>query len=157
MEKVYHFVEEISNRLCKAPVGPASMHENQPTQKSELTNGVVRRHDRLTSLFSCNTHANVGLLDHGNIIGTVANSKGKTIQSSLHHVHDLGLLTRTNPAAKNSFALLAEQQELLLQAVVQNQFKRLSINDNSVSRSRGFVVCLRRLEFLIRASHAEQL
>ncbi len=52
-------VEEISKEFAHAQVGPASMDQQQPLQKSELRQRVVTRQHGLHPFLTTDTHSNV--------------------------------------------------------------------------------------------------
>lgn len=54
------FVEEVSQELAHPDVGPAPVHQQQPLQVAELSEGVVTRHDSLHALLATDPNSNVG-------------------------------------------------------------------------------------------------
>lgn len=52
-------IEEVSEELAHAVVGPAAVHEQQALQEAELRDGVVRRQHRLHALLPRYAHADV--------------------------------------------------------------------------------------------------
>jgi len=64
-------VEEVADGLCHSPVRPAAMDEDEALQEPELADGVVGRHGRLATLDARNADTDVGLLDHGHVVGAV--------------------------------------------------------------------------------------
>jgi hypothetical protein len=70
------------------------MHQQQPPQVRELADGVVGRTHGLHSLAPRHTDAHVGLLNHGDVVGAIADGEG---QRRGHHVgldqaYDVSLL-----------------------------------------------------------------
>lgn len=49
------------------------MDEQEASKKSELAKSVVGRHCSLRALKTIETDANVRLLDHGDVVGSIAN------------------------------------------------------------------------------------
>lgn len=49
------------------------MDEQKPSKESELAKSVVGRHGSLGALETIETDANVRLLDHGDVVGSIAN------------------------------------------------------------------------------------
>ncbi|KAH6605615.1 hypothetical protein Trco_004768 [Trichoderma cornu-damae] len=139
-----------------AAIRPASVHKHQALQEPELRDGVVGRHGGLPALDTGNAHADIGLLDHGDVVGAVTNGQGHDIQSVLDHGHDRGLLRRADAAAQDGPALLAEEEELLHQAIVQGPSQGETINDQSMRGSGGLVVLPGGSEILVTASQAKQ-
>lgn len=54
------FVKEVSQELAHPDVGPAPMDQQQSLQISELSKGIVTRHDCLHSFLSTYSDTNVG-------------------------------------------------------------------------------------------------
>jgi hypothetical protein len=74
-----YLVEEVCNGLCKPAIRPSAVNKHESSKEAELTNSVVRRHNGGTALNTSNTNAHVRLLNHGDVVGTVSDSKSKTI------------------------------------------------------------------------------
>ncbi len=66
-------VERVQNDLAEAVVVPHAVHEQEFGQEAELTDGVVGCGQGLSALASVDAHAHVSRLDHGDIVGPVAN------------------------------------------------------------------------------------
>jgi hypothetical protein len=75
------------------------MHQDQSRQEPELPDGIVRAHDSLSAFFTSNTNTDVSFLDHGNIVGTIANGQSHNFQSTLDHLHNSRFLRRTDTTA----------------------------------------------------------
>ncbi|KAH3688110.1 hypothetical protein WICPIJ_000881 [Wickerhamomyces pijperi] len=59
------------------------MNQNQSFQVLELTNGVIRRHGSLSTLFTDDTNTDVGCLDHSDIVSTVADGQSHHLRRNL--------------------------------------------------------------------------
>jgi hypothetical protein len=125
------------------------MDQHQARQEPELPNGIVRTHDSLPALLARNTDTNVRLLNHGHVVGAITDTKGHDVQAVLDHGHDGGLLRGADTAAEHGPALLAEEQELLPQLLVEHELERVAVDDNGVGRRGRFVVLLRGLQLLV--------
>lgn len=53
-------VEEVAQELAHSVVGPAPVHQQQSLEESELSDWVVRRQHGLVTLFSADSHSDVG-------------------------------------------------------------------------------------------------
>ncbi len=53
------FEEEETQKLAHSDVGPASVHQQEALQVTELSKGVVAGHDGLHSLLTTDTHTDV--------------------------------------------------------------------------------------------------
>ena len=125
------------------------MNKHQSSEEAKLTNGIVRRHDSLSTFFTSNTNTDVSFLDHGNVISSITDGKSHDLKTVLDHRHDCSFLRRADTTAEHGLALLAEKQELLLHPLVEHESKRLTINDQGVSCCRGFVIFFGSLEFSV--------
>jgi len=52
-------VEEVLKKLAHPEIGPSAVHEQEPFKKWELGEGKVTRKDRLHTLLTTDTHADV--------------------------------------------------------------------------------------------------
>lgn len=73
-------------------------------RKSHLTDGVVRRVDSLQTLFARNTNADVGRLDHADIVGTITNGECHRADAFLDEANDEGFLQWRHSTTNDSFA-----------------------------------------------------
>ena len=131
------------------------MDEDQPLQEAELADGVVGRHDGLPTFLAGDADADVGLLDHGHVVGAVADRQRHDVEAVLDQPHDGGLLARTDATAEDGLASLAEQQELLTELVAEHQAEGFAVDDERVRRRRRLVVLPRRRQLLVRAGDVE--
>ena len=53
------FVKEVFEKFAHSDVGPPAADEQEPLEEAELSDGKVRRHDRLKTLLTRNAHADV--------------------------------------------------------------------------------------------------
>lgn len=84
------------------------MDQHQAGQEAELADGVVRAHDRLPALLTSDTHADVRLLNHGDIVGAVSDGKCHDIQPVLDQTHNGRLLRGRHTTAEHGPTLLAQ-------------------------------------------------
>ena len=79
--------------MTHANVVVASVLQHQQPQVLELSNGIVGRVDRLHALLAFDAHANVRLLDHGHVVGAIANGQRARLgHPSLDQVYHEALL-----------------------------------------------------------------
>lgn len=65
------FVEHDASEPGQAVIAPVPMHQHQALQEPEPGDGKVRRHDSLHSFLARDSHADVGRLNHADVIGTI--------------------------------------------------------------------------------------
>lgn len=75
-------------------VALVAVHQQQVDQVAELGHGKVGGHHGLHALLAADAHPDVGRLDHGHVIGTVADSQG--------HLHRVGGSTDRSEGASTS-------------------------------------------------------
>lgn len=85
------------------------MHQYQSCQEAELSNGIIGTHDGLATFFTSDTHTDVGLLDHSNIIGTITDGKGHDFKTVLDHADDSCLLRGRYTTTQHGATLLAQK------------------------------------------------
>mmetsp|Transcript_17808 Transcript_17808/g.62498 ORF Transcript_17808/g.62498 Transcript_17808/m.62498 type:complete len:585 (+) Transcript_17808:2623-4377(+) len=92
------------------------MYQQQSLQKAELSDGKIGCVDSLSALATRNPNSNLRLLNHGHIIGTVADGQrhGLRRDAFSHQTHHLCLLRRAHPARDEHGAALGDVQQLLL-------------------------------------------
>ena len=85
-------------------ITPSPVDKQQPGEEPELGDGKVGRVCGLQPLVSGDADADVGLLDHGDVVGAVADGQRDLMANSafLHHLHYLRLLHRRDAAADHA-------------------------------------------------------
>lgn len=111
-----------------------AVHEQQPLEEAELAHRVVARVDRLKSFFSCDADADIGGLDHRDVVGAVTDSEAHGSETVLDKADDEGLLERRGTAADDGAAPSRELEEdllgvLLLEGVAEGG----TVNDETVA------------------------
>jgi len=124
-------IKEVENQLGDAVVGPGAVDEEEPPQEPELGDGVIRGPDRLQTLLAADAHANVGSLDHSNVVGPVANREGDGLEGVLNQQDHLRLLERGDTAADHRFAPLPNVQHQPLHVILQGKLERLAVNNKA--------------------------
>ena len=83
---------------------PSPVDKQQPGEEPELGDGKVGRVCGLQPLVAGDADTDVGLLDHSDVVGAVADGQGylMTNRALLYHLHHLGLLDRRDPAADHA-------------------------------------------------------
>lgn len=81
-------------------VCPRSMDKEQFPQEAELSNGHVGGTSSLQTFDTTDTNSDMSCLDHGYIVGTVANGKKQRFQMTLDKLDHEGFLKRRNTARK---------------------------------------------------------
>ena len=83
---------------------PSPVDKQQPGEEPELGDGKVGRVCCLQPLVAGYADADVGLLDHGDVVGAVADGQRDLVANSafLHHLHYLRLLHRRDAAADHA-------------------------------------------------------
>eukprot|EP00951_Prasinocladus_malaysianus_P000525 scaffold3903_cov29-Prasinocladus_malaysianus.AAC.1 len=71
------------------PLAPVAVDEEEALEKSKLSKGKVGGHHCRPALSAADAAANVGRLDHPNIVGTVPNAESDGSEPSLHHLGNL--------------------------------------------------------------------
>jgi hypothetical protein len=94
-----YLVEKVGNGLCKPAVRPSAVNKHETREEAKLANSIIRGHDGCSTFDTSNTNTHVCFLNHGNIVGTIANSKGQAVQTGLDHVNYSSLLARTDTTA----------------------------------------------------------
>ena len=88
-------------------------------KETELGDGKVRSLDSSKTLVAEYTHANMSLLDHGDIIGTVTDSECENVAIiRLNHAHDISFLAWSKSATDNSFTCFTHANEVELEFFV---------------------------------------
>ena len=87
------------------------MHKQQPLQEAELRDGVVGRVHRLSTFFTRDTDTDVGGLNHGDVVGTVADGETHDAEAILDEVDDLRLLLGGYTTADDALAKNGEAQK----------------------------------------------
>eukprot|EP00961_Rhodomonas_salina_P087105 1171630-Rhodomonas_salina.3 len=82
--------------------------DNKTTRQQDLGDGVVGAAHGLEALVAADADADVGLGDHGHVVGAVADGErhGLGLHAVAHHAHDLPLLVRRDPARDHRLAQL---------------------------------------------------
>ena len=75
-------VKRVQNHLRDALITPSTMHQEQLSQIAKLPNSNVGAACCLQALHTTDANSNVGSLNHGDVVGTVTNSKQKSFQVS---------------------------------------------------------------------------
>ena len=83
---------------------PSPVDKQQPGEEPELGDGKVGRVGGLQPLVAGDADADVGLLDHCDVVSTVADGQRDLMANSafLHHLHNLRLLDRRYAAADHA-------------------------------------------------------
>ena len=81
---------------------PSPVDKQQPGEEPELGDGKVGRVCGLQPLVSGDADADVGLLDHGDVVGAVADGERDGVPALLHQLHHLRLLDRRDAAADHA-------------------------------------------------------
>lgn len=115
-----YLVKEVGDSLSHTSVIPTSVHKHEASKEAELPKCKVGRHNSLATLETSKTDTNIGILNHSDIVGAITNRKGHDTKASLDHANNSRLLSGTDTAAKNRLAILAEEQEFLLELLVEN-------------------------------------
>jgi hypothetical protein len=79
------------------------VHKEERLKKPKLPDSKVRRHDSLLALDAANADANMGLLEHLDVIGAIANCEGDKAAITTE-AHDLSLFARGDAAADDRVA-----------------------------------------------------
>ncbi len=79
-----HLVKEVGVHVRDAHIGPPSMNKEELREVPELAERVIRRHGCLRSLQPKETTANVGFLDHRDVIRAVPNRQRHRVSPFLH-------------------------------------------------------------------------
>lgn len=89
-----NLVEEVLEELAHAQIAPLAMDQKQLFQELELGNAKVAAVDGLPALEATDADANVGGLDHADVVGAVADGQRAGLVLLLDERHHLGLLQR---------------------------------------------------------------
>ena len=81
-------VKRVQNDLGNTLITPGSMHQKQLSQIAELPNSNVGTTRCLQAFHAAYANANMGSLNHGNIVGTVANGQKESLEVSFHELDD---------------------------------------------------------------------
>ena len=102
----------------------AAVPEHEPPQVLELDDRVVSKSCCLITLLALNSNANVGRLDHIDIVETITYGQCQfpIIEQVLDQVHDLGLLLWRRSIQDNRVRF---EQDLTLEAVDNTDFKAI--------------------------------
>lgn len=125
------------------------MHKQQLSQVSELTNGDISAPRRLKTLNPTDANADVRRLDHGDVVGTVADGQQDCFEISLDELDDQRFLQGRDTTfgiisfyadfldinryipANHSFAHYCKVEKHLLHIPFQSICQRLAINNES--------------------------
>lgn len=92
----YVLVEEVEHQEAQSHTMIMAMHEQQTLQHAELGKGEVGTARCLATLSSHDADADMSLLDHGHIVGTVTNGCGVVVLiGRLDERNHFALLQRT--------------------------------------------------------------
>jgi len=81
-------VKRIQDDLRDTLITPSTVHKQQLPQVSELTNSDISTPRRLKTLNPTDANADVRRLDHGDVIGTVADSQQDCFEVALDELDD---------------------------------------------------------------------
>lgn len=96
------------------------MNQQQLAQKAELGNGHVGTAGGLQTLHAADTDADVGSLDHGDIVCSVTDGEqNRLLLVFLDQLYHQGLLQRRHAAADDCLAHDGEVEEQLLEVLLQ--------------------------------------
>lgn len=139
-------VERVQNEPAHAVVVECAVDEQEPAQEAELSDRVVGSARRLQALVARDADADARLLDHGHVVGAVADGQRHLARLLRHRVHHLRLLAGRHPAADHRPALEAQQQKVLLQVATHGVLERCAVDDERHGRrvARRRVIALRR-------------
>lgn len=110
------------------------MHEHEPAQEAELRDGKVRGVRRLEPLLAADADADLGALDHPDVVGAVADRErhGRGGDARAHHLHDERLLLRGHAARDDGLAAARDGQQRVLRVLVPEDVRqRLSGHDDA--------------------------
>eukprot|EP00760_Papus_ankaliazontas_P014970 PhM_4_TR16204/c0_g1_i1/m.42220 len=111
--KGHVLVVAVGNQLRDADEVQTAVHEKEPLEEAELGNGVVTREHRLLTLHAPgDADTNVRLLDHRDVVRSVADGEGKGALLVADKVHDLGLLFGRDTAAHDGGTLQSKVEEV---------------------------------------------
>lgn len=99
------FVKKISQKLAHAIVRPSAVHQQQTFQVPELSDRIVAGQDGLHSLLAGDADTDVGRLNHGHVVGSVADGQRDRLLHALNQLHHQRLLQRSDAATNHSLAL----------------------------------------------------
>ena len=102
-------------------IRPVTMHEQQTLEEAELRNRIVGRVDSLQALLAGDAHTNVCGLNHGHVVGAIADCKRHGVQPVLDHLDHERFLQRRDATADDAFALHGQAQEESLVGVVRER------------------------------------
>ena len=98
-------VEEVVDQHSHPVVEPVSVHQQDFLQKPELGEGEVSSPDSRPALLAHDTEADVGLLDHGDVVAAVPDGGGDgAARGAPHQLDQLALLQRGQAAAHHGRA-----------------------------------------------------
>lgn len=123
------------------------MDEEELREKAELPDGVVGRHGRLRAFEAGDADADVRLLDHRDVVGTVANGERHGVLALLDELDRERLLARRDAAAHDGVALRRQVEEHGLERVVERVAQRLAVDDDGeparLGRPRDLLAAVR--------------
>jgi len=107
------------------------MEEKKRLQIFKLTNWVVSTSGSLLAFFAHNTHTDVSLQNHSNIICTISNGQSSFILVSISDkLYDISFLLRGHTACQHYVNLVTNFQKFLFAiSVINNLNKRRTGND----------------------------
>lgn len=98
-------VEGIQNHTTNSVVTPCAMNKKQLSKVSELSNRNIRRPSCLETFHTADTNTNMGSLNHGHIVGTIANSKEQRFEMSFNQFNNERLLEGRNATSQELVSL----------------------------------------------------
>ena len=113
-----------------ALVRPAAVHDEQLRKEAELAKRVVRAHCCLRALVTEQTNANVGFLNHGDIVCAIANRERHGLAAVFDELNREGLLSRAHTTADDGVALSAEIEEERLERRVECKAQSIAVDDD---------------------------
>lgn len=108
-------VKHVADDVAHANVIPATVFENKKAQVFELCNGIVGRIDCLHALLALDADAHVCLLNHGHVVGPVANGQ-RSCRRDTHfdEINHLPLLVGRDAARHHGLATATKFQQAVL-------------------------------------------
>lgn len=97
-----YLVEKILDECGDTKVIPVAMDDEHLHQHTEAAKGKVGRTRRLSTFLTKDTQANMGFLDHRDVVGAIADGRCHgMIRRGLDHLDYLRLLNRAHTTAQN--------------------------------------------------------
>ena len=101
-------VERVEDESAHAVVIGGAVDEKEATEEAELSDGIIRSAGRLQALHSRDADSDMGFLDHGHVVGTVADGQRHGLRLNCHGLHYLGLLAGRYATANDRPTLQAQ-------------------------------------------------